>query len=74
MKTVTETDLKNLRRLTGANFLMTDVGAAAEATIADANKALVLSIWRKSARELLDGVGWTQSKIAMNTFKNNCYV
>jgi cyanophycin synthetase len=68
MKTVTETDLINLRRLTGANFLMTDVGAAAEATIPDENKALVLSIWRNSARELLDGVGWTQSRIAMRAF------
>jgi cyanophycin synthetase len=68
MKTVTETDLINLRRLTGANFLMTDVGAAAEATIPDENKALVLSIWRNSARELLDGVSWTQSKIAMRAF------
>ena len=58
-------ELSNLRRLTGANFLMRDHGAAAEASIADANKALVMAIWRESARELLNSVGWQSSKIAM---------
>ena len=61
-------ELSNLRRLTGANFLMRDHGAAAEASIADANKALVMAIWRESARELLNSVGWQSSKIAMRAF------
>jgi UDP-N-acetylmuramyl tripeptide synthase len=68
MKTVTETNLKNLRRLTGANFLMADVGAAAEASLDDTNKAFVMALWRKAARELLDAVGWSESKVAMRAF------
>lgn len=66
---VIETDLKNLRRLTGANFLMSDVGAAAEATFDGADKALILSLWRACARELLGAVGWDNSKIAMRAFE-----
>lgn len=61
-------ELKNLRRLTGANFLMSEVGAAAEATIDDNNKAIVMGLWRTAARKLLDGVDWTDSKIAMRSF------
>lgn len=68
MKTVIDTSLKNLRRLTGQNFLMSDVGAAAEATIADSEKVFVMTLWRDAARELLDAVGWNDSKIAMRAF------
>ena len=64
-----EPNLKNLRRLTGANFLMSDFGAAAEATIDSKNKPLVMGLWRDAARELLDGVGWNSSKIAMRAFE-----
>lgn len=65
---VIEASLKNVRRLTGVNFLMTDFAAAAEASIGDKDKALIMALWRSSARELLDAVGWTKSKIAMRAF------
>lgn len=68
MKTVIEDELKNLRRLSGANFLMPDHGAAAEAVIGDDSKALVMAIWRRAARELLDAVGWSDRRIAMRAF------
>jgi UDP-N-acetylmuramyl tripeptide synthase len=68
MKMVINTQLKNVRRLTGANFLMSDLGAAAEATIDDENKAMVMALWRAAARDLLDAVGWADSKIAMRAF------
>lgn len=64
-----ETDLKNLRRLTGANFLLRDHGAAAEAMFEGADEALILSLWRIAARALLDAVGWNNSKIAMRAFE-----
>lgn len=63
-----DTMLKNLRRLTGANFLMTDFGAAAEATIEDGVKPIAMALWRQNARFLLDAVGWADSKIAMRAF------
>jgi cyanophycin synthetase len=68
MKMAINPELKNLRRLTGANFLMSEVGAAAEATIDDNNKAIVMGLWRTATRTLLDGVDWTDSKIAMRSF------
>ena len=64
----TETSLTNLRRLTGANFLMSDVGAAAEASISDGQKPLAMALWRAACRELLDAVGWGDSKIVMRAF------
>jgi cyanophycin synthetase len=67
-KMVIEKELKNLRRLTGASFLMSDFGAAAEATIDYAGKAIVMAQWRSTARELLDAVGWNDSKIVMRAF------
>lgn len=63
-----EPKLKNLRRLTGANFLMSDFGAAAEATIDDTQKAFVMGLWRSAARDLLDAVGWTDQQIVMRAF------
>jgi len=63
-----EIKLKNLRRLTGANFLMPEVGAAAEATIADESKAVAMALWRTAASELLEAVGWADSKIAMRSY------
>jgi len=68
MKAVIENSLKNLRRLTGASFLMSDVGAAAEASIDDGNKAFVMAVWRATARDFLDAVGWADSKITMRAF------
>jgi len=65
---VIEKELKNLRRLTGASFLMSDFGAAAEAAIDYAGKAIVMAQWRSTARELLDAVGWNDSKIVMRAF------
>ncbi len=62
------TKLQNLRRLTGANFLMSDVGAAAEAPLDDANKPFAMALWRTATRNLLDAVGWSDSKIAMRAF------
>ena len=63
-----EPQLKNTRRLTGANFLMSSVGAAAEARIDDQNKPFAMALWRAAARTLLDGVGWADSIIAMRAF------
>ena len=60
--------LKNLRHLTGANFLMSEVGAAAEATISEANKFFIMGLWRTATRDLLDAVGWSESKIVMRAF------
>jgi UDP-N-acetylmuramyl tripeptide synthase len=68
MKMAINPELQNLRRLTGANFLMSDVGAAADATIEENTKALVMGLWHATARRLLDGVDWTDSKIAMRSF------
>lgn len=65
---MTEAGLKNVRRLTGVNFLMSEHGAAAEAVIGDKDKALVMAIWRSAVRGLLDAVDWTDSKIAMRAF------
>ena len=60
--------LKDLRRLTGANFLMDCTGAAAEADIADDVKAVTMGLWRAEARRLLDAVGWQDEQIAMRAF------
>ena len=60
--------LHNIRRLTGANFLMSSTGAAAEADIADADKAVTMALWRAQTRALLDAVGWGDETIAMRAF------
>ncbi len=67
-KTVIDPKLKNVRRLTGANFLMHEHGAAAEATIDDGNLVPVMAMWQSSAQTLLNAVGWTDSKITTRAF------
>ena len=57
--------LTDVRRLTGANFLMDKPGAAAEAVLADAAKPLALSLWRNKIRRLLDAVGWQDEVIVV---------
>lgn len=65
----TGAELANTRRLSGANFLMSAHGAAAEARIGDDGKGLVMALWRAAARDLLDAVGWPDSKIALRAFE-----
>ena len=60
--------LHDIRRLTGANFLMPETGAAAEALIGDAEKAFTMVLWRREARALLDAVGWTNERVVMRAF------
>ncbi len=60
--------LRDIRRLTGANFLMPHTGAAAEAPIEDAVKSVAMSLWRREARVLLDAVGWANECIMMRAF------
>ena len=60
--------LSDIRRLTGANFLMKTTGAAAEASIAEDVKAVTVSLWRKETRALLDAVGWEGEQIALRAF------
>ena len=61
--------LHDIRRLTGANFLMPCTGAAAEATIEASVKSIAMSLWRREARALLDAVGWKNERIAMRAFE-----
>ncbi|MGB0844771.1 MAG: Mur ligase family protein, partial [Alphaproteobacteria bacterium] len=68
MKMVIKAPLANLRRLTGANFLMVEHGAAADVALDDLDKNAKTELWQKSTRELLDAVGWTDSKIAVRSF------
>lgn len=60
--------LRDIRRLTGANFLMTGTGAAAEAMVPEAGKGFAMSLWRSETRALLDAVGWTGERIVMRAF------
>ncbi|MCP5086121.1 MAG: Mur ligase [Rhodobacteraceae bacterium] len=61
-------ELRDIRRLTGANFLMSTTGAAAEAPIDEAQKPAALALWRRETRAILDGVGWAGEQIAMRAF------
>ncbi|MEK6216469.1 MAG: hypothetical protein N2B03_04530 [Boseongicola sp.] len=60
--------LHDVRRLTGANFLMAETGAAAEATIDVSVKSFAMALWRREARALLDAVGWKEERIAVRAF------
>ena len=60
--------LHDVRRLTGANFLMPCTGAAAEAEIENSVKSIAMSLWRREARALLDAVGWENEQITMRAF------
>ncbi len=60
--------LHDIRRLTGANFLMPCTGAAAEAPLDDSTKGVAMALWRNETRALLDAVGWAEERIAMRAF------
>jgi cyanophycin synthetase len=60
--------LRDVRRLTGANFLMPTTGAAAEAPLSDQLKPVGMAIWHREVRAILDGVGWSGEKIVMRAF------
>jgi len=61
-------ELRDVRRLTGANFLMSCPGAAAEAPLQDTTKSIAMALWRRETRKLLDAVGWSQERIVMRAF------
>ncbi len=60
--------LTDVRRLTGANFFMDQTGAAAEAVVGDEIKGVAIALWRKRMRDVLDGVGWQDERIAARSY------
>ena len=50
--------LADVRRLTGANLIMDRAGAAGEASLPAGQEGLLVALWRRHARSLLDAVGW----------------
>ena len=56
--------LSDVRRLTGANLLMDHPGAAAELELPAEKVGLVVAIWRRQMRQLLDAVAWPSQIIA----------
>ncbi len=60
--------LRDVRRLTGANFLMPCPGAAAEVPLQDGVKGVAMALWRTETRKLLDAVGWQNERIVMRAF------
>ncbi len=61
-------DLTDVRRLTGASLLLDRPGAAGEAQLPAGQEGLVVAIWRRQIRRLLDGVGWSGEVIAVRPY------
>ena len=61
-------ELIDVRRLTGANLLWDRPGAVGEAALPDGREGLVVAIWRRQTRNLLDAVGWTGEDLAVRPF------
>ncbi len=61
--------LTDVRRLTGASLILDRPGAVGEAVeLPDAVSGPVLTLWRRSARRLLDAVGWGAESIAVRPY------
>jgi UDP-N-acetylmuramyl tripeptide synthase len=60
--------LTDVRRLTGANFLMDRPGAAAEAVLCDEQKGIAVALWRRHMRDLLHAVGLGAEQIAVRSY------
>ena len=56
--------LSDVRRLTGTSLLMDLPGAAGELELPTEKVGLVVGIWRRQMRRLLDAVGWPSEIIA----------
>ena len=56
--------MTDLRRLTGSNLVIDGPGAGAEVKLPPGREGIVLALWRKQARQLLDQVGWTGERAA----------
>lgn len=62
-------ELTDVRRLTGVNFLSDRCGAIAEAVIGDAEKGVVVALWRRHMRGLLEAVGWGSEQIVVRPYQ-----
>ena len=60
--------LDDVRRLTGANLLWDRAGAVGEATLPAGEEGVVVAIWRRHARRLLDAVGWIEEAVAVRPY------
>ena len=65
----TDMQLTDVRRLTGASLILDRPGAVGEVVdLPDAVSGPVLALWRRSARSLLDAVGWGAESVAVRTY------
>ncbi len=61
-------ELTDVRRLTGASLLLDRPGAAGEAQLPVGQEGLVVAIWRRQMRRLLEGVGWSGEAVAVRPY------
>ena len=61
-------ELDDVRRLTGANLLWDRAGAVGEAALPAGEEGLVVALWRRQARRLLDAVGWVAEEVAVRPY------
>jgi len=65
---VSEYEIRDSRRLTGANVLWSQPGAVLDIELPDSGAEAALQAWQVEARRLLDAVGWPGEKITWRVF------
>lgn len=60
--------MTDLRRLTGASLILDRPGAAAEIELSDQQGGVLVALWRRHVKQLLDAVGWTEEVIRARAY------
>src|SRR5215210_1922498 len=62
------------RRLTGPSLMLDRPGAVLDVQLEEPERSRAVSAWRRSARTLLDALGWTGETLAVRIFRGGATV
>jgi cyanophycin synthetase len=60
--------VQDSRRLTGPGLVLDRPGAVIDVRLEEPDRARAISAWRRSARSLLDALGWAGETLGVRTF------
>jgi UDP-N-acetylmuramyl tripeptide synthase len=61
-------ELTDVRRLTGPNLFLEGPGAVGEAILSSPDSGMIVSLWRRNMKAILEAVGWSGERLVVRPY------